>query len=299
MRLRNKNGNYHWFLSKARPLRNEQGKITKWYGTNTGINRIKELEAELRQQTKDLIDANRLKDDFLAIISHELRTPLNPILGWSQLLATGRLDAAKTAQGIGIIQRNAKLQTQLVDDLLDVSRILRGKLKLNITPLSLESVIESALATVNLAADAKEIKIKTIFEPNIGKVSGDAARIQQIIWNLVSNGVKFTPSGGQVIVKLERIGDRAQIEVEDTGRGIKPEFLPCVFEKFRQAQSSSTREFGGLGLGLAIVRSLTELHDGTVTVSSPGEGQGATFSVKLPLIDIPKAKMSDNSPSEK
>ena len=285
-RLRNVDGTYRWFLSKARPLRNEQGEIIKWYGTNTNINRIKELEEKLRQQTQDLIQANQLKDDFLAIVSHELRTPLNPILGWSQLLSGGKLDADKTAQGIAIIERNAKLQAQLIDDLLDVSRILRGKLKLKITPLNLELVIRSALTTVQLAAEAKSIQLETIFESNIGQVSGDAGRLQQIVWNLAVNAVKFTPENGRVFVKLKKVGTQAVIEIRDTGRGIEPEFVPYVFDHFRQENSANTREFGGLGLGLAIVKHLTELHGGTVAVSSPGLNRGATFSVKLPLMNI-------------
>jgi len=286
VRLRNVDGTYGWFLSKAKPLRNEQGKITKWYGTNTKINRIKELEEKLRQQTKDLIQANQLKDDFLAIVSHELRTPLNPILGWSQLLASGKLEDDQAAQGVAVIERNAKLQAQLVDDLLDVSCILRGKLELKETSLNLEFVIRAALTTVQLAAAAKSIAIKTIFESNIGQVWGDAGRLQQVIWNLVTNAIKFTPVNGRVFVKLKRIGTEAIIEVRDTGRGIDPEFAPYVFDRFRQENSANTREFGGLGLGLAIVKHLTELHGGTVAVSSPGLGKGATFSVKLPLMNL-------------
>ncbi|HEY9772033.1 MAG TPA: PAS domain-containing protein [Coleofasciculaceae cyanobacterium] len=295
VRLRKADGSYCWFLSRARPLRNEEGTIIKWYGTNTSIVRIKELEEELRQQTEDLIRANQLKDEFLAIVSHELRTPLNPILGWSQLLASGRLNAEKTAVGIETIERNAKLQSQLIEDLLDVSRILRGKLNLKKTPLNLEAVIRSALQTIQLTAEAKSIQVETVFEPNIGLVLGDVSRLQQIIWNLVTNAIKFSSSGGRIIVRLERIGDRVQIQVEDMGRGIEPEFLPHVFERFRQSQSSSTREYGGLGLGLAIVRHLTELHNGTVAVSSPGLGQGATFSVKLPLMNKPTIKQLDNT----
>ncbi|MGF1589718.1 MAG: PAS domain-containing protein [Pleurocapsa sp.] len=298
VRLRKADGSYCWFLSRARPLRNEEGRIIKWYGTNTSIVRIKELEEELRQQTEDLIRANQLKDEFLAIVSHELRTPLNPILGWSQLIASGRLTAEKTAVGIQTIERNAKLQTQLIDDLLDISRILRGKLNLKQTPLSLESVIRSALQTVQLTADAKSIQIETVFEPKIGQVLGDFGRLQQIIWNLVTNAIKFSPAGGRVIVKLNRIGDRAQIQVEDMGQGIEPGFLPHVFDRFRQAESSNTREYGGLGLGLAIVRHLSELHNGTVAVASPGLGQGATFSVKLPLINEPTSEQLDNTPSK-
>jgi PAS domain S-box-containing protein len=290
IRLRRAEGTYDWFLCKARPLRNEQGEIVRWYGTNTSITKIKELEQKLLQQTEDLIQANQLKDEFLAVVSHELRTPLNPILGWSQLLLAGKLNADRMVQGIAIIERNAKLQAQLIDDLLDVSKILQGKLNLNKVALNLESVIRAALSTVQLTAEAKSIQIKTEFESDIGQVLGDAARLQQIMWNLIANAVKFTPEKGQIVIKLKRIDTQALIEVVDTGRGIEPEFIPYVFDRFRQADSANTREFGGLGLGLAIVRHLCELHEGTVAVSSPGLNQGATFSVRLPLINAPTPK---------
>jgi signal transduction histidine kinase/CheY-like chemotaxis protein len=238
-------------------------------------------EQEARQQAET---ANRIKDEFLAVLSHELRSPLNPILGWSKLLRNGKLNAAKTAQALEIIERNAQLQSQLIEDLLDVSRILRGKLSLNMAPVNLASTIKAALETVRLAAEAKSIQIQTVFDQTIGQVLGDAARLQQVIWNLLTNAVKFTPEGGRVEILLQPIGSQAQIQVKDTGKGISPDFLPHVFEYFRQADATTTRTFGGLGLGLAIVRHLVELHGGTVQVDSPGEGQGATFTVKLPLI---------------
>jgi signal transduction histidine kinase/CheY-like chemotaxis protein len=228
--------------------------------------------------------ANRIKDEFLAVLSHELRSPLNPILGWTKLLRNGKLNATKTAQALEIIERNAKLQSQLIEDLLDVSRILRGKLSLNMAPVNLASTIKAALETVRLAAEAKSIQIQTVFDPMIGKVLGDTARLQQVIWNLLTNAVKFTPEGGRVEILLQPIGSQAQIQVRDTGKGISPDFLPHVFEYFRQADATTTRTFGGLGLGLAIVRHLVELHGGTVLADSPGEGQGATFTVSLPLI---------------
>jgi PAS domain S-box-containing protein len=248
-------------------------------------------------------EANRIKDEFLAVLSHELRSPLNPILGWIKLLRDGRLDEVKTAHALETIERNAKLQAQLIEDLLDVSRILRGKLRLNIAPVNLVAVIQAALETVRLAAEAKSIQVQTALDPAVGSVLGDAARLQQVVWNLLSNAVKFTPTGGQITITLaEGIGpDRsppssqtastAQIVVADTGKGIAPDFLPHVFESFRQADSTSTRQFGGLGLGLAIVRHLTELHGGTVTVNSAGEDQGATFTVSLPLLSEERAEM--------
>ncbi|UKP00138.1 PAS domain S-box protein [Nostoc sp. UHCC 0870] len=227
--------------------------------------------------------ANRIKDEFLTVLSHELRTPLNPILGWAKLLRTRKYDEATITQALETIERNAKLQTQLIDDLLDVSRILRGKLNLNIRRVDLRATITAALETVRLAADAKSIHIHTLLDDHISQVMGDSDRLQQVVWNLLSNAVKFTPPGGQVEVRLEQVGVEAQIQVMDTGKGITPEFLPHVFEYFRQADSKTTRAEGGLGLGLAIVRHFVELHGGTVQAESPGLGQGATFTFRLPL----------------
>ncbi|MBW4623997.1 MAG: PAS domain S-box protein [Brasilonema octagenarum HA4186-MV1] len=229
--------------------------------------------------------ANQIKDEFLAVLSHELRSPLNPILGWSSMLRNGKLNAAKTAYALETIERNAKLQVQLIEDLLDVSRILRGKLSLNMARVNLASTITAAMETVQLAAQAKSIRVETVFEKDIGQILGDSARLQQIIWNLLTNAVKFTPNGGNVEIQLNRIGSQAQIQVRDTGIGITPDFLPHVFEYFRQADSTTTRTFGGLGLGLAIVRHLVELHGGTVHADSPGVGQGAIFTVRLPLLN--------------
>lgn len=229
--------------------------------------------------------ANRVKDEFLAVLSHELRTPLNPILGWSKLLQSGKLDATKTAFALETIQRNVNLQTQLIDDLLDVSRILRGKLLLNMHPVNLASITAAGIETVRLAAEAKSIQIQTYFDPDLGKVLGDAGRLQQVVWNLLSNAVKFTPTGGRVEIRLEQIDSNAQISVSDTGNGIEPEFIPYMFETFRQADSTITRKFGGLGLGLAIARHLVELHGGTINAHSAGSGLGATFLVQLPLIN--------------
>ena len=225
--------------------------------------------------------ANRIKDEFLAVVSHELRSPLNPILGWSQLLKRGQLSPERTAQALEIIERNAKLQVQLIDDLLDISRILRGKLSLEKVPTDLDGVISAAIETVRLSAEAKSIQVRTITSPCA--IIGDSGRLQQVIWNLLSNAVKFTPQGGDVTVTSVAIRDFAQITVTDTGKGIGPEFLPFVFEHFQQEDYSTTRQFGGLGLGLAIARQLVELHDGTIAVDSPGEEQGATFTVQIPI----------------
>ncbi|MEH2126063.1 hybrid sensor histidine kinase/response regulator [Nostoc sp.] len=254
--------------------------------------RLNQLMISLQQQTEQAQQANRIKDEFLAVLSHELRSPLNPILGWARILQKSHQDAAKTQYALETIERNAKLQAQLIEDLLDVSRILQGKLALNTVPVGLTYTIKAALETVRLAAEAKSIQIQTIFEPNVGPVLGDSGRLQQVVWNLLSNAIKFTSQGGRVEVRLETIEDEVdthpaeytQITVSDTGRGISDEFLPYVFDYFRQADGTTTRKFGGLGLGLAIVRHLVELHGGTVQADSPGEGQGAVFKVKLPPI---------------
>ncbi|MBD2080749.1 PAS domain S-box protein [Leptolyngbya sp. FACHB-17] len=228
--------------------------------------------------------ANRLKDEFLAVLSHELRSPLNPILGWAKLLKTGNLDATRTVQAITTIERNAKLQSELIEDLLDVSRILQGKLSLSVHPIPLASTIRAAIETVQLAAEAKSITIEANLETEVGHVLGDSTRLQQVVWNLLSNAVKFTPTGGRVEVILAAANNHAEITVRDNGKGIPAHFLPYVFDYFRQGDGASTRKFGGLGLGLAIVRHLVELHGGQVKAESPGEGQGATFTVTLPLM---------------
>lgn len=228
-------------------------------------------------------NANRLKDEFLAVLSHELRSPLNPILGWSKLLQQRKLDTARTKTALITIERNAQLQAQLIDDLLDISRILRGKLSLNQRVVDLNFVISSALETVRLAAEAKSLYIQTISSPHVGTVIGDAGRLQQVVGNLLSNAVKFTSPGGQITVTLTSLPPYAQIQVMDTGKGIHPDFLPHVFEHFRQEDGATTRKFGGLGLGLAIARQIVELHGGTIAVESLGEDQGATFTVQIPI----------------
>ena len=233
---------------------------------------------------------NQLKDEFLSTVSHELRTPLNAILGWSQILRSNRVDEATMNRALETIERNARSQAELINDLLDISRIIIGKIRLNVQMVELLPVIEAAIDTVRPAADAKNIRLQSVLDPAAGPVLGDSERLQQIVWNLLSNAIKFTPKRGRVQVCLQRINSHVEIIVTDTGQGISTEFLPYVFDRFRQADSSITRSFGGLGLGLAIVRQLVELHGGTVHAESPGEGQGATFTVKLPLMAIgPKA----------
>jgi signal transduction histidine kinase len=249
-----------------------------------------ELEALVRQRTAELSrakqqaeEANRMKDEFLATLSHELRTPLNAMLGWAQVLRMGKLDEAAAARALETIERNARAQAQLIADLLDVSRIITGKLRLDFQPVELPRIIEAALDSVRPAADAKGIHLVVTRDPLASPVLGDGDRLQQVVWNLLSNAIKFTPREGTVEVRLRQTGASAEVRVSDTGAGIRPDFLPYVFDRFRQAESTITRSHGGLGLGLSIVRHLVELHGGTVEVQSEGEGKGAIFTVLLPV----------------
>jgi len=232
--------------------------------------------------------ANRAKDEFLSILSHELRTPLNAILGWSAMLRQRTLSEDKVLRALETIERNAKSQAQLIEDILDISRIITGKLRLQVRPVNLVPVIESAIESVRLAAEAKSIRLQSRLDSQAGLLLGDANRLQQVVWNLLSNALKFTPKDGRVEIRLERVNSHAEITVSDTGLGISSDFLPFVFDRFRQHDSTTTRSHGGLGLGLAIVRQLVELHGGTVTVVSPGIGQGTTFTVTLPAMIIPQ-----------
>ena len=227
-------------------------------------------------------EANRLKDEFLATLSHELRTPLNAILGWTQLLRAGGGGEGDVVHGLEVIERNVKAQTRLIEDLLDVSRITTGKLRLNIRPTPLALVVRGAIDSVRPAAEAKGIALDFHISDDVGEINGDPDRLQQVVWNLLTNAAKFTPSGGRVRVDADRASDRVWVRVSDTGKGINPAFLPYVFDRFRQADSSTTRSHGGLGLGLTIVRHLVELHGGAVSAESLGEGQGASFTVELP-----------------
>jgi signal transduction histidine kinase/CheY-like chemotaxis protein len=231
-------------------------------------------------------EASRLKDQFLAMVSHELRTPLNAIVGWADMLRTGRLEPAVRDRAAEAIYGNAHRQARMIDELLDVARIRSGKLRLERSAVDLEQVVRAAVEVVQVAADAKGVQIKVVASPDIGTMYADAARLQQIAWNLVSNSVKFTPPDGTVIVRLRRVQNTAEIIVTDSGVGIPAEFLPWVFEAFQQADASTTRPYGGLGLGLSIVKHLVEAHGGSVSVASAGEGQGSTFSVRLPIMAI-------------
>jgi PAS domain S-box-containing protein len=237
----------------------------------------------IQEARSDAEAANRMKDEFLATLSHELRTPLNAITGWTQLLRLPKVSSEDLAQGLEVIDRNAQVQAQLIEDLLDISRIISGKLRLDIHAVNPAQPIQAAVASVAHAAEARQIEIQTLLDSAANLVAADPARLQQIVWNLLSNAVKFTPPGGRVTVRLAREQGRARISVADTGQGIKAEFLPYVFDRFRQADASTTRRHGGLGLGLSIVRQLVDLHGGAIEVQSAGENQGTTFTVSLPL----------------
>jgi signal transduction histidine kinase/CheY-like chemotaxis protein len=245
--------------------------------------RLRSKEATYQQHAEEMAEASRLKDEFLATVSHELRTPLNAILGWAQLCRGDKLDDAARAHALETIEQSAKIQARLIEDLLDISRIVTGKMRLDVGVVQLADVVEAAIETVRPAADAKEISVHTRMPSAAGSVFGDAKRLQQVAWNLISNAIKFTPRGGTVHVQLERHNSHVELTISDTGVGIKASFLPYVFDAFRQADSSSTRLHKGLGLGLDIVRRLVELHGGTVHAESAGEGQGATFRVRLPV----------------
>ena len=277
----------------AAPIRNEQGEVLGAVLVFRDISERKRMELERERllataqaAQKEAEHANRLKDEFLATASHELRTPLTAVVGWSRMLRTGKLDAENSARALEAIERNATLQTKLIDDLLDVSRIITGKLILDRRAIEMAHVLSDAVNTVRPAADAKNITIVTSFDAEAGPVLGDANRLQQVVWNLLSNAVKFTPKNGRIEVGLQRVNSQAEISVGDSGEGISSEFLPYVFDRFRQGDGKTTRLHSGLGLGLAIVRHLVELHGGTVNAHSDGPGRGATFKLRLPVLSI-------------
>jgi PAS domain S-box-containing protein len=260
------------------------------------VMREAELQAQIEARTRLLASeklargeaerANRLKDDFLATVSHELRNPLNAIMGWAHMLRLGKLTPPNAERAVETIYRNAKSQAQLVADLLDVSRIISGKLRLDVRTVDLIPIVNAAIDSIRPAADAKAIRLQTILDPGAGPILGDADRLQQIVWNLLSNAVKFTPKGGTIKVKVQRVDAHVEIVVSDSGVGISKEFLPYVFDRFRQADASTTRIHGGLGLGLSIVHQLVDLHGGSVSVRSEGEGTGATFTISLPFVGV-------------
>jgi len=279
-------GEYRWHLAHLLPQLDADGTLAGWIATATDIHD----ETVARQEAER---ASRAKDEFLATVSHELRNPLNAILGWTRMLRAGKLDGARAARALETIERNAVMQASLVEDMLDVSRIITGKLVLDVGPVDLCAVVAAAFDTVRLAAEAKEITVRLELDEDLELGAGDPERLQQVVWNLLSNAIKFTRAGGTVRVRLRRDGGDVVLAVSDDGQGIEADFLPFVFDRFRQADSTSTRTHGGLGLGLAIVRHLVELHGGTVGVDSEGLGRGATFTVRLPLRAATRAAAAD------
>ena len=278
-----------WFLLTATPLEQGNGAVVSHLDITSRKQMEREREeilAKMHQAYREAGTANRLKDEFLSTISHELRTPLTSIVGWTQMLLDGKVDASMTRHGLETIHRNAQSQAQLIENLLDVSRIITGKLKIEAQPIHLSAIIESAIEAVAPTATAKHISIKSFVEEETGQVYADPRRVRQILWNLLTNAIKFTPRNGEIEVRLRNVVSFAEISVKDTGVGIKPECLPHVFDRFRQADGTRTRKFGGLGLGLAIVRHLVEMHGGTVEVSSDGENKGSTFTFRLPLMNV-------------
>jgi PAS domain S-box-containing protein len=252
--------------------------------------KLAQLLVRERTARADAEKANRLKDEFLATLSHELRTPLNAVIGWSRVLKTGRLDSESSAHAVEVIERNAWAQKQIIEDILDVSRVITGKLQLHLGPVDLVSVVNAALDAVRPALEAKDIRVDTHYPQGLKIIAGDVDRLQQVVWNLLSNASKFTPARGVVSVRVTQDETYAQIEVSDTGPGIAAEFLPHLFERFRQADGSTTRTHGGLGLGLAIVRHLVELHGGVIEAENVTSGSGAMFTVKLP---VPSTELRD------
>jgi PAS domain S-box-containing protein len=289
-----KDGSRLWVSGLVNPLRDEDGNLVGYVKVARGDDeeaaartraeekREEDLERE-RVARSESEDASRMKDEFIALISHELRSPLNAILGWTRILRQGRPDEELYLRATEIIERSARMQSQLIDDLMDTARIVRGKVKLEVQPVNLAPLIEKAMDVVRPAADAKGITLDAVLEREADQITGDPDRLQQVVWNLLSNAVKFTTEGGRVEVKLGRVDPYIQISVRDTGCGISPEFMPYLFERYRQADASAARRKGGLGLGLSLVRQLVEMHGGSVTAESEGEDKGATFIIKLPV----------------
>jgi PAS domain S-box-containing protein len=292
-----KDGNLIDVAVTISPLRNQAGEVvgaSKILRDITDRRRTERTLQDLHSERDRLLESERAarsqaehlsatKDEFLALLSHELRTPLSAILGWTQLLRRKPTTASDLANGLEVIERNVRAQTQLVEDLLDLSRIISGQMRLDVQPIMPYTSVQGAVESARPAAEARGLRLEAVLDPAAGPVSGDPYRLQQVVWNLVSNGIKFTPKGGRVRVLLERRNSHIDISVADTGIGIDPDFLPHVFERFRQADSSTTRQYRGLGLGLSIVKHIVELHGGTVSVTSGGEGSGANFLVQLPV----------------
>ncbi|MGH9849499.1 MAG: hybrid sensor histidine kinase/response regulator, partial [Blastocatellia bacterium] len=303
-------GSVRWVMSKGVLASDEAGRARRFYGVAADITARKlaeqereELLAREQKARAEAETANRMKDEFLATVSHELRTPLSSILGWAQLLRAGKLDEAAAARAMEVIERSAQSQARLIEDILDVSRIITGKLKLNAQPIDIAAMLRSAIEVVRPGAEAKDITLSAVIDFQEGVVHADANRLQQAIWDLLSNAVKFTPRRGRIEARLERVGSQVEIAISDTGQGIPQKFLPHVFERFRQADGSTARQHGGLGLGLAIVRHIVEMHGGAVSAESAGPGHGATFKIRLPLAasriqaPAPEASRQDKTPA--
>jgi len=286
--LRSAAGDYQWFLTRVNPVFDAHGAVVRWFGTNTNVDRVKRAEADRERLFASEKEAReraeretRMKDEFLATVSHELRTPLNAVLGWATILRESPAPE-EVAEGVAVIERNARAQAEIIEDLLDMNRIISGKVRLDVQRVDLVPIIESAVESVKPTATAREIRLTSVLDPHVGQVSADPGRLQQVLWNLLTNAVKFTPKGGRVHVALGRVNSHLEISVSDTGEGITAEFLPHVFDRFRQADATTTRRHRGLGLGLAIVKNLVELHGGHVSAESAGLNQGSIFYVCLP-----------------
>ena len=296
-RLRKDGKTIHVSLTVS-PIRDADGEIIGASKIARDITDKKILE----QQAADALEdarraryqaelASRAKDEFLAMVSHELRTPLTSVVGWVRMLRSGNLTPERVEQALEVIDRNVRSQAQLIEDLLDISRITMGKLRLDVRPVQPAAVINTAVESLRLAADARRIRIQTVLDSHAGPVAGDFERLQQVVWNLLSNAIKFTPKGGRVQVVLERVNSHIEIRVSDTGRGVKPEFLPFIFDRFSQSEPSTTRTHGGLGMGLAISKAIMELHGGTITAYSEGEGKGSTFAISIPIMPVNKQQL--------
>ncbi len=288
---RQSDGEYRWFLGRALPYRNASGEITNWFGTCTDIHEQKLAEEALRGARDALRSESLRKDEFLGMISHELRTPLNAVFGWTRLMQENVLNAEETKEAISSIMRNAEAQARLIEDVIDITRIINQKLSLDRSVLDLVPIVREAVDAIRPSAEVSGITLETIFAPEELLIEADALRLQQVVLNLLTNAVKFTPRGGHVRVRAARDRAFAVVEVTDTGKGIGPDLLPHVFERFRQGDSSSTRHHGGLGLGLTIAHQLVTMHGGTIEVESAGEGLGSSFSVLLPIVAIDTRKL--------
>jgi PAS domain S-box-containing protein len=288
-----KDGRQLYLSLTVSPIKDRKGRIVGASKILRDVTERKKAEEERLDALKEASRArqeaeisNRIKDEFLATISHELRTPLTAMLGWVRMLRTGKLDAAAQQKALEVIDRNVRSQAQLIEDLLDISRITVGKLRLDVRPVQPASVIAAAVESLRFASEARQIRVKTVLDSNAGPIAGDFERLQQVVWNLLSNAIKFTPKGGRVQLVLERVNSHIEIRVTDTGRGLDPEFLPYIFNRFTQGEAVTTRTHGGLGMGLAIAKAIVELHGGTISATSEGGGKGATFCINLPLMPV-------------